>query len=164
MHRHILAGTTLAVALVAATGTFAAITKYGEASGWEVAVNDAMGPGCLVMKTADHLQVQIGLDATSTEPTSYMAVFTRADVPVVEGEVIPLEIEVGGRTFTGVAFGEQMEGFQGAWVPVNNAAFVDELAREETMTVTIADLPPVEVSLAGTDAAFQAMRACQDAQ
>ncbi len=164
MHRHILAGTALAAALVAATGAFAAITKYGDSGEWEVAVNDAMGPGCLVMKTVDHLQVQIGLDETSTEPTGYMAVFTRADVPVAEGEVIPLEIEVGGRTFTGEAFGEQMEGFQGAWVPMNNAAFVDELARQETMTVTIADLPPIEVSLAGTDAAFQAMRACQDAQ
>lgn len=158
-------GTALAVAALTAAGAAAQpIEKVGEAAGWEIAVNANMGPGCLVTKTVDHLQVQLGINALAAEKTGYMAVFTRADVPVAQGEVVPVAFEVGGKSYEGVAFGERMEGFHGAWVPVNNPEFVYELAKQETMSIAVADLAPVEVSLAGTDAAFQAMRECQEAQ
>jgi len=157
-------GVGLAVAAMAVTDVNAQIKKYGEAAGWEVAVNEDMGPGCLITKSADHVQVQLGIDAIDAAKTGYMAAFTRADVPVAEGEAIPVSFEVGGESYDGEAFGEQRKGFHGAWVPVNNPDFVYDLAKQETMTITVEGLPPVEVSLAGTDEAFQAMRECQEAQ
>lgn len=165
MIRCVSVSAALAVAAFAATAAGAQhIERVGEAAGWGIAVNPDLGPGCLITKTADHLQVQLGVNALSPELTGYMAVFTRADVPVAEGEAVPVSFEVGGRSYDGVAFGEQDKGFRGAWVPVNNDEFVFELAKQASMTITVADLPPVEVSLAGTDAAFAAMKECQEAR
>lgn len=148
----------LVLAVLAASGATAEIKKIGEAAGWEVAIKEAIGPGCLITKSADHLQVQLGVNARSAEKTAYMAVFTRANVGVAEGDTLPVEFEIGGKTFKGEAFGEQMKGFQGAWVPVNNPDFVYDLAKEEMMKIMVSGLDPIEVRLAGTDAAFQAMR------
>lgn len=158
-------GAAALLVTLASSSAMAEIKKHGEAAGWEIAVNSNMGPGCLVTKTVDHIQVQFGIDALSAEKTGYMAVYARTDdVPVAEGEALPVRFEVAGDTYDGVAFGEQMDGFRGAWVPVNNAEFVYELAKQETLKISVADLSPIEVSLAGTDAAFRAMRECQDAQ
>jgi hypothetical protein len=157
-------GVAFACAALAATAAHAQFKKYGEAAGWEIAVNEKMGPGCLITKRGDGFQVQLGIDATSAEKTGYMAAFTRTDMPVSEGSEVPVEFEVGGETFQGEAFGEKMEGFSGAWVPVNNSQFVYDLAKKETLTIKAEGLDPIEVSLAGTDAAFEAMRECQEAQ
>ena len=43
------------------------------------------------------------------------------------------------------------------------AYFVTAL-HKETMKITVEGLEPIKVSLAGTDAAFKAMRECQEAQ
>ena len=58
----------------------------------------------------------------------------------------------------------RMEGYHGAWVPVNNPDFACDLAKMETMTITVEGMDPIEVSLAGTDDAFKALRDCQAAQ
>ena len=121
-------------------------------------VNENMGPGCLIAKKGDGMQVQLGVDATSAKQTG--AVFTKADVNVSAGEQAPVSFEVGVKTFKGEAFGEEMEGFRGAFVPVNNPAFVYDLAKQETMKITVEGLDPINVNLAGTDAAFAAMKAC----
>jgi hypothetical protein len=160
----------LAAAALVATSATAEIKKYGEAAGWEIAVNEEMGPGCLIEKRGEGWQVQLGVDATSSEKTGYMAVFAKADMPAGAGEALPVDFEVGGETFKEDAFGEKLdmfrriEGFHGAWVPVNNPDFVYDLAKEETMKVIVEGNDPIEVSLAGTDAAFDAMRECQEAQ
>ena len=158
----------LAVVLIAlgATGATAAqsFKKYGEEAGWEIAINEAMGPGCLINKKGDGMQVQLGIDATSAKPTGYMAVFTRADAGVAAGDEVPVQFEIAGKTFKGEAFGEKLEGFRGAFVPVDNPDFVYDLAKQETMKILVEGSDPIEVSLAGTDAAFKAMRACQEAQ
>ena len=39
-----------------------------------------------------------------------------------------------------------------------------DLAKKKTLTITPEGRQPIVVSLAGSDAAFKALRACQDAQ
>ena len=158
-------GLGLGLTVLAASGAAAeTFKKVGEEAGWEIMVNENMGPGCLIAKKGDGMQVQLGVDATSAELTGYMAIFTKADVNVSAGEQAPVTFEVGGKTFKGEAFGEQMDGFRGAFVPVKNPAFVYDLAKQETMKITVEGLDPIDVSLAGTDAAFAAMKACQESQ
>lgn len=171
MNGYIRAGLALAVAAGAATSVSAEdITKYGQAAAWEIAVNKNMGPGCLIEKRGEGWQVDLGIDASSAEKIGYMAVFARTDLPVKADEAIPVDFEVGGETFKGEAFGEKlsmfrrMEGYHGAWVPVNNPEFVYDLAKKETLTIMVEGLDPIEVSLSGTDDAFKAMRECQAAQ
>lgn len=171
MNAFISAGLTLAVAAGVATGASAAeVKKLGEAAGWEIAVNEDMGPGCLIEKQGEGWQVQLGVDALNAEKIGYMAVFAKTKSPLGADEALPVDFEVGGKSFEGVAFGEKldmfrrMEGYHGAWVPVNNPDFVYDLAKMETMTITVDGMDPIEVSLAGTDDAFKALRECQDAQ
>lgn len=171
MNAFIGAGVALIIAAGAAAGASAGeVKKLGEAAGWEVAVNKDMGPGCLIEKQGEGWQIQLGVDALDAQPTGYMAVFAKTKAALGEGEALPVSFEVGGKTFEGVAFGEKlgmfkrMEGYHGAWVPVNNPDFVYDLATKETMKISIDGMDPVEVSLAGTDAAFKALRECQAAQ
>lgn len=165
MNGYIGVGVALAVAAGAATWVSAEdLKKVGEAAGWEIAVNKNMGPGCLILKRGDGMQVELGINALNAEKIGYMAVFTRADIGAAEGDMAPVQFEVGGKTYDGEAFGEKMNGFQGAWVPVHNPDFVYELAKMETMKITVEGIDPIDVSLAGTDDAFKALRECQEAQ
>ncbi len=123
MNGYIRGCLALAVAAGAATGmTAAGIMVVGKAAGWEIAVNENMGPGCLILKKGHGMQVELGVNALNAEKIGYMAVFTRADVGAAEGEMAPVQFEVGGKTYKGEAFGEQRDGFQGAWVPVTTPA------------------------------------------
>lgn len=57
-----------------------------------------------------------------------------------------------------------MEGYEGAFVWVNNRDFIYDLAKRNKLTVSTPTHAPIEISLAGTQAAFKALRTCQDAQ
>ncbi len=130
----------MALALAASTATAASaqqVKNYGEVAGWEIEVSEAMGPGCLIMKNGGGLQVQLGVQARGGKTTGYMAAFTRARVGVKEGEVVPVLFDVGGRRYSGQAFGERKKGFEGAWVPFDNPEFVYEVAKQETMTISV---------------------------
>ena len=47
---------------------------------------------------------------------------------------------------------------------MNNPNFIYDLAKKKTLTITPEGRQPIVVSLAGSDAVFKALRACQDAQ
>jgi hypothetical protein len=49
-------------------------------------------------------------------------------------------------------------------LPVNNPDFIYDLAKKKTLTITPQGREPIVLSLAGTDAAFKALRACQESQ
>lgn len=159
-----LIGTTLAIAALAATGASAASKKYGSEAGWDIFINENTGPGCLLARklTAD-AQIEMGIDTTAG-PRGYLALYTKADANVSAGEKLSVIFDVDGQQFSGQATGQQMEGFRGAYVPVNNPDFIYDLAKKNKLTITPAGREPIVLSLAGTDAAFKALRACQDAQ
>jgi hypothetical protein len=155
-------GMALAMTALSATGAVAQ-NKYGSAAGWDILVKDNMGPGCLITKSnADGTQVQMGIDANG-QKRGYMALYSKADTKVAAGEKLSVLFEVDGQQFNGEAKGQQEGGFQGAFVWVNNPDFIYNLAKKKTLTISPKGGSRITVNLAGTDTAFKALRACQDA-
>ncbi|WP_455873677.1 hypothetical protein [Rhizobium yanglingense] len=142
----------------------AQMKKYGSAAGWDIVIRQDLGPGCLIAKRLNEsTQIQMGIDTTRGR-RGYMALYTKADANVVSGEKRTVIFDVDGQKFSGEATGQQMEGFDGSFIWVNNPDFIYDLAKKKTLTITPAGRDPFAVSLAGTDAALKALRACQEAQ
>ena len=158
-------GTALAIAALAATDASAATKKYGSEAGWDIFINEKMGPGCLIARKLNaDTQLEMGIDATADPQRGYLAMYTKADASVSAGEKLSVIFDVDGEKFSGEATGQQLEGFRGASVPVNNPNFIYDLAKKKTLTITPEGRDPIVVNLTGTDAAFKALRACQEAQ
>jgi hypothetical protein len=165
MTKIIRASAALAIVALAATGAAAQTKKYGSEAGWDIFVNDNMGPGCVIAKKlSPEAQILMGIDASGGKKVGYMALYTKADAKVTEGEQLSVIFDVDGQKFSGTAKGQQMPGFRGGTVPVNNVDFIYNLAKKHTLTITPEGRKPIVVSLAGTDAAFKALRSCQEAQ
>ena len=60
--------------------------------------------------------------------------------------------------------GQQTEGYGGATVAVDNAQFVYDLANHTSLTISYGEGKKVIVDLTGADAAFAALKTCQQAQ
>ncbi len=163
MNKKTVIGMALAIIALSATAAIAQ-KKYGSAAGWDILVKDNMGPGCLMTKSnADGTQIQMGIDATG-QKRGYMALYTKANTTVAAGEKVSVLFDVDGQQFSGEAKGQQEGGFQGAFVWVNNPDFIYDLAKKKTLTISRKGGSRITVNLAGTDAAFKALRVCQDAQ
>jgi hypothetical protein len=156
----------IAGALVAAGASAQTFKKYGKEGDWEIVVNEKTGPGCLaIQKFADPTsQVQLGIDATHTPRTGYIAIYVEGAEGIEAGQQIPASFDVDGQIFKGTFTGQQTKGFGGAFVPVNNADFIYDMAKKKSLTISYGEGRKVIVGLTGTDAAFAALRACQDAQ
>ena len=163
---HLFARTALAAAVLTVPCEAAEMfKKYGTAAGWDVFVNEKMGPGCLIARenSAAGTQVEIGIDATA-DLRGYLALYSKKPEKVTAGEKLSVEFDVDGQKFTGVATGQEMEGFDGAVVPFNNLDFIYNLAKKKALTITAKGRDPIVLNLTGTDAAFKALRECQAAQ
>lgn len=161
---HLFAWTALAVAFLAVPCE-AAVTKYGSAAGWDIYVDDSMGPGCVLMKDNPdgETQAQIGINATAA-PRGYLALYTKTPTKITPGETLNVEFDVDGQKYTGIAKGQQMQGYDGAFVPFDNLDFIYDLAKKKALTITAKGRKTVVVNLTGTDDAFKALRTCQAAQ
>jgi hypothetical protein len=164
MNTFIQVGTALTIAALSTSGASAASKKYGSEAGWDIFVNDQLGPGCVIArKLPAEAHVEMGIDATGTV-RGYLAMYTKADAAVTAGEELSVIFDVDGEKFSGQATGQQIEGFRGAYVPVNNPDFIYDLAKKNRLTITPEGRDPIVISLTGTDAAFAALRACQESQ
>jgi hypothetical protein len=161
---HLFARTALAVAVLTIPCE-AAVTKYGSAAGWDIYVDDSMGPGCVIMRDNPDgdTQAQIGIDATAA-PRGYLALYTKKPTKITAGETLSVVFDVDGQKYTGVAKGQQMQGYDGAFVPFDNLDFIYDLAKKKALTITAEGRKTVVVNLTGTDDAFKALRECQAAQ
>jgi hypothetical protein len=140
------------------------IKKYGSEAGWDIVVRQDMGPGCLIArKLNDNVQVQMGIDTTAGR-RGYLALYTKADAKVASGAKRSVIFDVDGQKFSGEATGQKMGGFEGAYTWVNNVDFIYDLAKKKKLTIMPQGREPFAVSLTGTDAAFKALRTCQEAQ
>jgi len=167
MNKSMLFATGLIAGALAAAGASAAdFKKYGMEGDWEIAINEKMGPGCVAVRKFDNptSQVQMGIDANSAENTGYIAIYVEGAEGIEPGQEIPASFDVDGEMFKGTFTGQATKGFGGAFVPVNNAAFVYDMAKKNTLTISYGEGNKVIVPLEGTDAAFAALRACQEAQ
>ena len=165
MHTHVSIGIALTiVVLTAANATAQTVKKYGSEAGWDIFIKDNMGPGCLLAKkVGTEGQVEMGISATG-DRKGYIALYTKKDAAVSSGEKVSVIFDVDGQKFSGEATGQQIEGMDGAFIWVNNPDFIYDLAKKNSLTITPTGRDPIVLSLKGTDAAFMALRACQDAQ
>ena len=158
-------GTALAVVVLASAGAAAATTKYGSEAGWDIYVDSSMGPGCLITRDLPpDSQIQMGIDNTTANKRGYIALYTKAGANVGAGEKLSVLFDVDGQQFSGEATGQKMEGFTGAYVRANNPDFIYDLAKKHKLTITPQGRDPIVISLDGTNAAFKALRTCQEAQ
>lgn len=136
------------------------------AGDWQIAINENMGPGCLAIQKFSNptSQVQMGIDATSDPATGYIAIYVEDADGIAAGEEVPASLELNGDTFEGTFIGQQTEGMGGAFIPVNNTTFIDDLAAADSLTVAYGEGYKVILDLTDSDSAIQALRACQDAQ
>ena len=155
----------LAIAAIGVTDAFAQTTKYGQEAGWDILVRSDLGPGCMITKSNpdDLTQIQMGIDANAGLK-GYMAIYTKKDANIAEGQQLSVVFEVDGEKFTGVAKGQQVGDYVGAFVWVNNPEFIYNLAKKKTLTITAPGRRKLVVDLKGTDTAFEKLRACQSAQ
>jgi len=160
-------GAALAIAALTATGAAAQSSpyqKYGSEAGWDIFVNTKTN-NCLIAKGVEQqTQVQMGIDNTTDKLRGYIALYTKKGADIGAGEKINVLFDVDGQQFSGEATGAKMEGFDGAYVYVNNIDFIYDLAKKKTLTITPQGRPPLLVSLSGTDAAFKALRTCQESR
>lgn len=158
--------TAVVFAVLTATGAAAeTYKKYGSESGWDIYVTEGQDRGCLISRNlTDDTQFQMGI-VPEAEARGYLALYTKAGAQVFTGEQISVLFDVDGQQFTGEATGRQMmDGYEGAYVWVDNPEFIYDLAKKKTLTVTPAGRDPIVLSLAGTDAALKLLRKCQEAQ
>jgi hypothetical protein len=161
---HLFARTALAAAILTVPCQ-AADNKYGSAAGWDIFVNSQMGPGCFIRRVNPDgdAQVLIGIDATAA-PAGYLAVYSKKPQKITGGEKLSVVFDVDGQKYTGVAKGQELKGFDGAFVRFNNLDFIYDLAKKKALTITAQGRKTVVVNLTGTDDAFKALRECQAAQ
>ncbi|HRO11875.1 hypothetical protein [Amaricoccus sp.] len=131
---------------------------------WQIAVNENAGPGCFATRhfVNPTSQVQMGINATSTPPSGFLAIYVQGAEGIQPGQSIPATFAVGDRVFRGTFTGQDEAGFGGASVPVDNAQFIYDLGDYDTLTITYGDERRVIVPLDDADEAIAALRACQE--
>lgn len=136
-------------------------TTVGE---WQIAVNDAAGPGCYATRhfVNPTSQVQMGINATKAPPSGYLSIFVQGYEGIQPGQSIPATFTVGDRVFKGTFTGQDTAGFGGATVPVDNANFIYQLGNYENLTIAYGDDRRVIVPLDDVDPAIAALKSCQD--
>jgi len=156
----ILAGSMLLGASAYGADDFKAYKTVGQ---WQIMVSQKAGPGCVATRHFKNptSQVQMGINATSTPPTGYFAIFVQGYEGIQPGQSIPATFEVGGQTYTGTFTGLQEKGFGGASVHVKDAEVVYHVIDSDTMTITYGPDRRVIVPLEDADAAIAALRECQ---
>jgi hypothetical protein len=166
MRNGVLASMLTACAAFSSAASAQTFTTYGTEGDWEIAINANMGPGCLAIRKFRNptSQVQLGIDATNPEPAGYIAIYVEGAEGIEAGEEIPASFDIDGQIFEGTFTGQQTRGFGGAFVPVNNAQFIYDMAMNDSLTIDYGEGRRVIVPLEGTDSAFAALRSCQEAQ
>lgn len=164
MYTKKLIGTSLVLAFL--TSTAVALDNFkqvGTEAGWDIYVREGKARGCLIAKElTDDTQFQMGINPAE-QIKGFMALYTRAGAEISAGEKVSVIFDVDGQKFTGEATGQQLEGFKGAYVQFNNPEFIYDLAKKKMLTITPEGRDPIKLSLTGTDAAFKALRMCQEA-
>lgn len=165
---------TVALIALASTGAYAAgagdvlpkegakFTKWGEAEGWTVFVDESRGT-CLIERVdANGNVVQMGL--TSNQEFGYLGVFTKADVKPKNNTV---HLSLDGKEYYGDADAQKKrlaDGYKGGYILANNPNFVEDVMKKYVMTVYPEDANTFDVSLDGTFKAIEAARVCNAEQ
>ncbi len=159
-------GTILAisVALAACAAEVKRFEKPETVGNWQISVSETAGPGCVATRhfVDPTSQVQMGINATSTPASGFLAIYVEGYEGIQPGQSIPATFKVGDREFKGTFTGQDTAGFGGASVAVDNAQFIYDIGQYDTMTITYGDDRRVIVPLDDADAAIATLRTCQE--
>ena len=101
MTKHASVFSALAIVALGATAADAQIKKYGSEAGWDIFVNDNLGPGCVIAKKlSPEVQLLMGVDASGGQKVGYMALYTKAGANVTEGQQLAVSFDVDGQQFS----------------------------------------------------------------
>lgn len=146
-----LAGT----ASLSAAQTFEA---YGEAGGWRVLANTKM-QGCLIEKRLeDDIDLQIGINKVDTR--GYLAIFAPSSLGISpEGGAMTLDVD--GDLYDGDVVAVDRPDYVGGYFWFNNIEFIYDLENKNNMAIMVEGRDPITLSLEGTKAGAESVRACQ---
>ena len=157
--------------MIAAAATLAACAAERDAlptsenlGNWRIEVSEKAGPGCFAVRDFVNptSQVQMGINATTTPPSGYLAIYVQGFEGIEPGQSIPATFAVGDREFKGTFTGQQTAGFGGAAVPVDNATFIYDIGQYDELTISYGEGRRVIVPLDDVDPAIAALRSCQE--
>jgi hypothetical protein len=139
------------------------MTAYKTVGEWQISVSRKAGPGCVAVRhfVNPTSEVQMGINATSTPPTGFFAIFVEGYEGIEPGQSIPATFAVGGQVYEGTFTGLQEKGYGGASVAVKDADVVYHVIDSDSMTITYGADRRVIVALEDADAAIAALRECQ---
>ena len=131
---------------------------------WVISKNEQAGPGCVATRSFvnPNSQVQMGINATSTPASGFLAIYVQGYEGIHPGQSIPATFTVGEKVYKGTFTGQDQDGFGGAVVPVDNTEFIYSLGNYETLTVTYGKDRRVIVPLDDVDPAIAALKSCQE--
>lgn len=140
----------------------AEFTKWGEAEGWKIFVDQSRGTCLIERADANGNVVQMGL--TKDQKFGYVGVFTQADVKPKDNRV---HLLLDDKAYFGDANSapkKLAQGYKGGYILANNPDFVDDIMKRYAMTVYPDDANSFDVSLDGTFKAIEAARKCNAEQ
>lgn len=167
-----LTNTIVAASILATTSAHAqtlptgadSFSVYSEVEGWTVFIDHARGT-CIIERNDGTNAIQMGLSADGE--FGYMGVFTTNETNITQGEVAEISIEFEDQRYVGQVagrYGSLSGGFSGGYIRTQDEGFVDNVARQYTMTAIVGGSDPIEIDLTGTLKAIEAGRECNAAQ
>jgi len=153
-------------ALAIAAGTAASaeeISTWGEAGGWAILIDPKVGNGCLMEKHfEDGTLVQIG--AVPNREGGFFAAYNPEWTDIEDGATGTVKFDFPDIVFAGEVVGVARDDVFGGYAFFDNPNVPMEFAKRNQMTVIGSSGRTVEISLAGTAKAIQAVKACQAKQ
>lgn len=158
-------GAAMMSVVLANAATADTFTNYGQVEGWNVFV-DAEKMSCLIEKSDDVGNVvQMGL--TTDRSVAYVGVFTKAKTKIKKGDKEAVVIAIGPDLYVGESTGMRgniTKGYSGGYVLSDDPQFIEDIARQYTMSV----FPETEygfvVDLTGTLKAIEMAGKCNAEQ
>lgn len=134
-------------------------------AGWHVMI-DIARETCLIERSGvDNNVIQMGM--TRDGNFGYIGLFSQNAAALGDGEIRPVVIELGENVYYGSVVGvagQLRGGYAGGYVVTPDVAFFEDVARQFEMTIRVAALEPIVVSLSGTLDALETARECMEAQ
>lgn len=153
------------------TCTFAATTAaladdiltWGEAQGWAILVDPAVGNGCFMEKHfEDGTLVHIG--AVPNRKGGFFAAYNPEWVDIEDGATGTVKFDFPDVRFSGEVVGVAKDGLFGGYAFFDNPNVPMEFAARRKMTIFGESGRVVELELTGTMKAIEAVKACQAEQ
>ncbi len=154
---------SLFMILIGANAHADEVSKWQDVGDWEILVDPAAGNGCLAQRDFEGgIRVQIG--AVPSREGGFFAAYHSDWTQIEDGTVGVLNFDFGDARFAGEVVGKLSDALPGGYAFFDNPNFVKEFAQRNTVRVWGEREDVIEISLAGTAKAIDAVLACQKEQ